>query len=123
MLLSFEILIVNWLARIQWPQTISRNYLNTNRLGKREFKIDTGTETIPVEGHAHKNVAIKYLMRRRRSLLGTRDPNKIDILYSKLPTNIRIIGKQLTHEYRVNWERVGSSEYQGSRFVFTVDQA
>jgi predicted NAD-dependent protein-ADP-ribosyltransferase YbiA (DUF1768 family) len=92
-------------------------------LGKREFKIDTGTETIPVEGHAHKNVAIKYLMRRRRSLLGTRDPNKIDILYSKLPTNIRIIGKQLTHEYRVNWERVGSSEYQGSRFVFTVDQA
>lgn len=91
-------------------------------MGKREFKIDTGTETIPVEGHAHKNVAIKYLMKRRRSLLGTRDPNKINDLYSKLPTNIRIIGKQLTHEYRINWEWVGSSEYQGSRFVFTMDQ-
>jgi hypothetical protein len=91
-------------------------------LGKRQFKIDTGIETIPVEGHTHKNVAVKYLMKRRRSLLGTRDPIKIDLLYSKLPTNIRIIGKQLTHEYKINWERVGSSEYQGSRFVFTVDE-
>lgn len=91
-------------------------------MGKRQFKIDTGIETIPVEGHTHKNVAVKYLMKRRRSLLGTRDPIKIDLLYSKLPTNIRIIGKQLTHEYKINWEKVGSSEYQGSRFVFTVDE-
>ncbi len=90
-------------------------------MGKRQFKIDNGIETIPVEGHTHKNVAVRYLMKRRRSILGTRDPIKIDVLYSKLPTNIRIIGKQLTHEYKVNWERIGSSEYQGSRFVFTMD--
>ena len=90
-------------------------------MGKRQFKIDNGSETIPVEGHTHKNVAIKYLMKRRRSILGTRDPTKIEVLYSKLPTNIRIIGKQLTHDYKINWERVGSSEYQGSRFVFTMD--
>ena len=92
-------------------------------MGRRQFKIDTGTETISVEGHAHKNVAIRYLMKRRRSLLGTRDPNKINLLYSNLPTSVRIIGKQLTHVYKINWERVGSSEFQGSRFVFTIDPA
>ncbi len=75
-----------------------------------------------MEGHAHKNVAVKYLMRRRRSLLGTRDPQKVDTLYSSLPTNIKIIGKQLTHEYKINWERVGSAEFEGSRFVFTMDE-
>jgi hypothetical protein len=61
-------------------------------------------------------------MRRRRSLLGTKDPQRLDILYSSLPTNIKIIGKQLTHEYKVSWERVGSSDFQGSRFVFTMNQ-
>jgi hypothetical protein len=91
-------------------------------VAKRQFTIDTGKERIPVEGHAHKNVAVKYLMRRRRSLLGTKDPQKVDNLYSSLPTNIKIIGKQLTHEYKVNWERVGSSDFEGSRFVFTMDQ-
>ena len=113
--------VINWLAQISWPQTITCNRMKTTRLGKRQFKIDNGIETISVEGHTHKNVAVRYLMKRRRSILGTRDPIKIDVLYSKLPTNIRIIGKQLTHEYKVNWERIGSSEYQGSRFVFTMD--
>ena len=91
-------------------------------MAKRQFTIDTGNERIPVEGHAHRNVAVKYLMRRRRSLLGTKDPQRLDVLYSSLPTNIKIIGKQLTHEYKVSWERVGSSDFQGSRFVFTVNQ-
>jgi hypothetical protein len=89
-------------------------------LGKRQFTIDTGYEKIPVEGHAHKNVAVKYLMRKRRSLLGTRDPQKIEKMYSTLPTSVSIIGKQLTHTYNVRWERVGSLEFQGSRFVFTL---
>lgn len=46
----------------------------------------------------------------------------MDTLYSSLPTNIKIIGKQLTHEYKINWERVGSAEFEGSRFVFTMDE-
>jgi predicted NAD-dependent protein-ADP-ribosyltransferase YbiA (DUF1768 family) len=91
-------------------------------VAKRQFTIDTGNERISVEGHAHRSVAVKYLMRRRRSLLGTRDPQRVDDLYSNLPTNIKIIGKQLTHEYKVNWEKVGSSDFQGSRFVFTMNQ-
>ncbi|HYT41799.1 MAG TPA: hypothetical protein VEP90_05605 [Methylomirabilota bacterium] len=91
-------------------------------MAKRQFTIDTGREQIPVEGHAHKNVAVKYLMRRRRSLLGTKDPQRVDTLYSNLPTNIKIIGKQLTHEYKISWERVGSADFQGSRFVFTMNE-
>lgn len=91
-------------------------------MAKRHFTIDTGKERIPVEGHAHKNVAVKYLMRRRRTLLGTKDPQRVDNLYLNLPTNIKIIGKQITHEYKINWERIGSSDFQGSRFVFTMDQ-
>ena len=43
---------------------------------KRSFTIDTGKDKIDVEGHEHKNVAVKYLMKRRRSLLSTKDPSK-----------------------------------------------
>jgi hypothetical protein len=46
-------------------------------LTKRAFTIDTGKEKFEVEGHEHKNVAVKYLMKRRRSLLSTKDPEKV----------------------------------------------
>lgn len=69
----------------------------------------------------HRNVAVKYLMKRRRSLLMTKDPEKVEKLWSELPNNIKIIGKQLTREYRINWERVGTRDYEGSRFVFTLE--
>ena len=50
-------------------------------MGKRKFTIDLGDEKIEVEGHQHKNVAIKYLMKRRRSLLMTRDKEKVEKLF------------------------------------------
>ncbi|MGI0036497.1 MAG: hypothetical protein ACRD98_11585 [Nitrososphaera sp.] len=90
-------------------------------MAKRQFTIDTGKEQIPVEGQVHRNVAVKYLMKRRRSLLMTKNPDKVEKLYGDLPKTIKIIGKQLTREYRVNWEREGSEEFPGSRFVFTLD--
>jgi len=90
-------------------------------LAKRQFTIDIGKEQIPVEGQVHRNVAVKYLMKRRRSLLMTKNPEKVEKLYGDLPKTIKIIGKQLTREYRVNWEREGSEEFPGSRFVFTLD--
>jgi hypothetical protein len=90
-------------------------------LAKRQFTIDTGKEQIPVEGQVHRNVAVKYLMKRRRSLLLTKNPEKVEKLWTDLPTTIRIIGKQLTREYRVKWERMGTQDYEGSRFVFTLD--
>ncbi|MGI0028502.1 MAG: hypothetical protein ACREAQ_02160 [Nitrososphaera sp.] len=90
-------------------------------MAKRQFTIDTGKEQIPVEGQVHRNVAVKYLMKRRRSLLMTKNPDKVEKLYGDLPKTIKIIGKQLTRAYKVNWEREGSEEFPGSRFVFTLD--
>ena len=91
-------------------------------MAKRQFTIDTGIEKLPVEGHIHKNVAVKYLMRRRRSVLMTKDLDKVERLYSDLPQTIKIIGKQVTHEYRVNWQREGTDDFQGSRFIFKIDE-
>jgi predicted NAD-dependent protein-ADP-ribosyltransferase YbiA (DUF1768 family) len=89
-------------------------------LAKRSFTIDTGREKIEVEGHEHKNVAVKYLMKRRRSLLSTKDPAKVEKLFSELPTEVKIVGKQLTKAYRVAWEKTGTGEFAGARFTFTI---
>ena len=89
-------------------------------MAKRQFTIDTGREQIPVEGQLHRNVAVKYLMKRRRSLLMTKNPEKIEKLWEDLPKNIKIIGKQVTREYKVKWERLGTEEFEGSRFAFIL---
>ena len=89
-------------------------------MGKRKFTIDLGSEKIEVEGHMHKNVAIKYLMKRRRSLLMTRDKDKVEKLFKEVPKTISIVGVHLTKSYQVNWEREGTIEFEGSRFVFTL---
>jgi hypothetical protein len=91
-------------------------------MGKRKFTIDLGNEKIEVEGHQHKNVAIKYLMRRRRSLLMTRDKEKVEKLFASVPKTISIVGGHLTKTYQVNWEREGTTEFEGSRFVFTLTE-
>jgi hypothetical protein len=89
-------------------------------LAKRQFTIDIGKEQIPVEGQLHRNVAVKYLMKRRRSLLMTKNSEKVEKLWEDLPKNIKIIGKQVTREYKVKWERLGTEEFEGSRFAFTL---
>lgn len=91
-------------------------------MAKRKFTIDLGNEKIEVEGHQHKNVAVKYLMKRRRSLLMTRDKGKVEKLYSEVPQTISIVGGHATKAYRVNWEREGTTEFEGSRFVFTLTE-
>jgi len=91
-------------------------------MGKRKFTINLGNEKIEVEGHQHKNVAIKYLMKRRRSLIMTRDKEKVERLYEDVPKVISIVGGHLTKTYKVNWEREGTTEFEGSRFVFTLDE-
>ena len=90
-------------------------------MAKRQFLIDLGKEQIPVEGQVHKNVAVKYLMKRRRSLLMTKNPEKVEKLWTDLPKEIKIVGKQLTREYKINWARLGTEDFEGSRFVFTLD--
>ncbi len=89
-------------------------------MAKRQFTIDTGKDQILVEGQLHRNVAVKYLMKRRRSLLMTKNSEKVEKLWVDLPKNIKIIGKQVTREYKVNWERLGTEEFEGSRFAFTL---
>lgn len=89
-------------------------------MGKRSFTIDVGDEQIPVEGHEHMKVAVKYLMKRRRSLLFTKDQNKVEKLFAGLPKQVKVIGKQVTKTYDVSWERVGTEEFPGARFTFTV---
>jgi hypothetical protein len=69
----------------------------------------------------HRNVAVKYLMKRRRSLLMTKNSEKVEKLWTDLPKKVKIIGKQVTREYRVNWERLGTEEFEGSRFAFTLE--
>lgn len=89
-------------------------------MAKRSFTIDTGKEKIDVEGHEHKNVAVKYLMKRRRSLLSTKDQAKVEKLFSELPTEVKVVGKQLTKTYRVAWEKTGTGEFAGARFTFAI---
>jgi predicted NAD-dependent protein-ADP-ribosyltransferase YbiA (DUF1768 family) len=92
-------------------------------MAKRAFTIDTGKEQIEVEGHAHRNVAVKYLMKRRRSLLSTKDPEKVEKMFAELPNEVKIIGKQLTKAYKVAWEKKGTGEFVGARFTFAITDA
>ncbi|MDQ3882488.1 MAG: hypothetical protein M3243_00355 [Thermoproteota archaeon] len=98
-------------------------YIKTDDIAvaKRQFTIDTGTEQISVEGQVHRNVAVKYLMKRRRSLLMTKNSEKVEKLWQDLPKRIKVIGKQVTREYMVKWERLGREEFEGSRFAFTLE--
>ena len=87
---------------------------------KRQFTIDTGKEKIGVEGQVHRNVAVKYLMRRRRSLLMTKNSEKVEKLWEDLPKNIKIIGKQVTREYKLKCELLVTEEFEGSLFAFPL---
>lgn len=77
---------------------------------------------IPVLGHNHRNVAVRYLMKRRRSLLMTKDPAKVESLYTNLPTQILVKSKRIERAYDINWERVGTENFEGSRFPFTISE-
>lgn len=87
---------------------------------KKEFVMVVNDMQIPVLGHTHRNVAVKYLMKRRRSLLMTRDPAKAESLYTNLPTQILVKSKRVIRTYDINWERVGTENFEGSRFPFTI---
>ena len=91
-------------------------------MAKRAFTIDIGSEKIDVEGHEHRNVAVKYLMKRRRSLLFTKDPAKVEKLWDALPQKIKIIGAQVTKAYGIKWERVSTGEFAGAKFTFDLEE-
>ncbi|MBI4257736.1 MAG: hypothetical protein HY619_02160 [Thaumarchaeota archaeon] len=43
-------------------------------MAKRKFTVNTGSESFELEGHEPRATVIKYPMKRRRSLLMTKDP-------------------------------------------------
>lgn len=92
-------------------------------MGRKEFIMLVDNEKIPVLGHTHRNVAIRYLMKRRRSLLMTRDRTKVEMLYADLPTHVKVMSKRVSREYDISWERVGTENFQGSRFPFSIDES
>ena len=51
----------------------------------------------------------------------TKNSERVEKLWQDLPKSIKIIGKQVTKEYRVRWERLGREEFEGSRFAFTLE--
>jgi hypothetical protein len=52
----------------------------------------------------------------------TKDPEKVEKLYCSLPQNVEVMGKNVTHSYAVNWEKEGTTDFQGSRFVFALEE-
>lgn len=91
-------------------------------MGKRTFTIDTGKEKVEVEGTDYQKVAVKYLMKRRRSLLFTKDQEKVGRLWDDLPKEVKIIGAQMTKTYGIEWEKVGTKEFAGARFTFELEE-
>jgi hypothetical protein len=50
----------------------------------------------------------------------TKNSEKVERLWEDLPKNIKVIGKQVTREYIIKWERLGTEEFEGSRFAFSL---
>ncbi len=61
-------------------------------------------------------------MKRRRSLLVTKDKEKVEQLFKELPNQVIVKGKQINKTFKINWERVGTTEFEGARFTFTLEQ-
>jgi len=89
-------------------------------MAKRTFTIEAGKEKIEVEGNDYQKVAVKYLMKRRRSLLFTKDPAKVEKLWEDLPKEVKIVGAQLSKTYGIEWEKVGTKEFAGARYTFEL---
>ena len=91
-------------------------------MGKRAFTVDTGKEKVEVEGTDYQKVAVKYLMKRSRSLLFSNDPVKVERLWEDLPKEVKVVGAQMTKTYGVEWEKVGTREFAGARFTFELEE-
>ncbi len=52
----------------------------------------------------------------------TKDKQKVELLFIALPSKVIVKGKQLNKTFKINWERVGTTEFEGARFTFTLEQ-
>ena len=88
-----------------------------------EFSVRFGKMTVQVEGLTHESALVKYLMARRRSLLGMKDKARARELFSKLPRKVTVSGGGSSKSYRIKREEVGKRRFRGGRFVFTVEES
>jgi hypothetical protein len=90
-----------------------------------KFEIKAGGAVIVSEGLTHESALTAYLMKRRRSLLSTRDPAKAEWFFSDLPKKAMVSGGGASKAYKVKWEKVGGrkSRFPGARFVFSVEES
>ncbi len=91
-------------------------------VAKRKFLIDLGSEKVEVEGYDPRKALIKYLMKRRRSMLMTKDEEKLKRLWDGAPKSARVQGARLEKRYRITWKLKGEGELAGARYVFEVQE-
>lgn len=83
----------------------------------------TGNVVVDAEGRTHETAFVTYLTKQRQSLLRVRDSAKADRLFSDLPRKSVVSGNGASKSYRVTWEKVGTSRFAGSRYVFSVEES
>jgi|TARA_B100001971_G_scaffold77928_1_gene71804 hypothetical protein len=52
----------------------------------------------------------------------TKNKEKVEQLFKALPRQVIVKGKQINKTFKINWERVGTKEFEGARFTFTLEQ-
>jgi len=91
-------------------------------MAKRKFVIDLDGEKVEVEGYDPKKALIRYLMKKRRSLLMTRDKEKVERMWEKMPSKALVVGARSQKSYSITWKRQGEGELAGARFVFELQE-
>ena len=90
--------------------------------GRRQFLLDFGIEKVQVGGYEPRKALIKFLMKRRRSLLFTRDPTKVESMFQKMSTHADVTSPKTKNSFNIKWEKVGTGEFQGARFTFELEE-
>ncbi|MEM4102392.1 MAG: hypothetical protein QXN78_03190, partial [Conexivisphaerales archaeon] len=82
---------------------------------KRKFIIDLDGEKVEIEGYDPKKALIRYLMKKRRSMLMTKDKEKVEKMWEKVPSNASVSGARSEKNYKITWKRLGEGELAGAR--------
>lgn len=90
--------------------------------GKRNFVIDFGVEKVKLEGQDPEKTLVRYLMKKRKILLFTRNPAKAEEMFGKMPTHADVTSLRIRKSYDIKWEKVGTGEFRGARFAFKLEE-
>ena len=52
-----------------------------------------------------------------------KDKNRVRELFSEMPRKAVVSGGGSSKSYRIKWEEVGKTRFQGGRFVFRVEES